>query len=153
MTVLNRWSARGRTTMKPIIRKIAIDMTPMLLLLVGVSAATAQGNAATLIGTVNDPTGAVIPKATIAITDEASTVVRPTKSDERRLLFVRRRTGGHLRREGLRSGFNSLLRQGIAVHINDQIELKRLRSLLPPRLHRSPLPLPATNSLPLLQAR
>ena len=86
--------------------------------------ALAQSNAATLTGTVTDPTHAVIPKATITITDEASGIVRNTTSDGAGFFsFVGMPVGTYDVKVSA-PGFNSLLRKGIVVHIDDQIELK-----------------------------
>jgi hypothetical protein len=84
----------------------------------------AQGNSATITGTVTDPTHAVIPKATVTITDEASGLVRSATSDGAGFFsFVGVPIGTYDAKVSA-AGFNSLLRKGIAVHIDDQIELK-----------------------------
>lgn len=86
--------------------------------------ARAQSNAATLTGTVTDSTGAVIPKATVTVADEASGVVRTATSDGAGFFsFVGVPVGTYDVKVSA-PGFNSLLRKGIAVHIDDQIELK-----------------------------
>lgn len=92
----------------------------------GVQVAHAQGNEATLTGTVTDPTGAIIPSATIAVTDEASGVVRTTTSDGRGFFSLVGIPVGTYDVKVSARGFNSLLRKGIEVHIDDQIELKSI---------------------------
>ena len=87
--------------------------------------AHAQGNDATLTGTVTDPSGAVIPGATIAVTDEASGVVRTATSDGRGFFSLVGIPVGAYDVKVSAQGFNSLLRKGIAIHIHDQIELKQ----------------------------
>ncbi len=79
------------------------------------STAAAQSNAATLTGTVNDPTGAVIPKATVIITDEASGVARNTTSDEAGFFSLVGVPVGNYDVKVSASGFNSLVRRGVAV--------------------------------------
>jgi len=92
----------------------------------GSTTARAQGNTATLTGTVNDAAHAVIPGATITVTDDASGVVRTTTSDGAGFFsFVGVPVGTYDVKVSA-SGFNSLLRKGIAVHINDQLELKEI---------------------------
>ncbi len=86
--------------------------------------ANAQGNTATLTGTVTDSTGAVIPKAAIAVTDEASGVLRTSTSDAAGFFSLVGVPVGVYDVKVSAQGFNSLLRKGIAVHIDDQIELK-----------------------------
>lgn len=84
----------------------------------------AQSNAATLTGTVTDSTGAVIPKATVAITDEATGVERTASSDASGFFsFVGVPIGTYDVKVSA-PGFNSLLRKGVTVHIGDQVELK-----------------------------
>ena len=98
--------------------------TALLLLLVCATVSRAQSNAATLTGTVTDKTGAVIPQATIELTDEASGVARTTTSDERGVFSMVGVPVAVYDVKVSAAGFNSLLRKGLALHINDQIELK-----------------------------
>lgn len=105
-------------------KTIAAGIAIALLLIFGTTLATAQSNSATLTGIVTDKTGAVIPKATIDLTDEASGVVRSAVTDERGFFSL---VGVPVATYDVKvssQGFNSLLRKGISVHINDQIELK-----------------------------
>lgn len=110
--------------MKQAIRTLAIAVTLTLLLFPGATASKAQSNDATLTGTVLDKTGAVIPKAKIVITEEASGVTRSTTSDERGFFSLVGIPVDTYDVQVSAPGFNSLLRKGVAVHINDQIELK-----------------------------
>jgi hypothetical protein len=84
----------------------------------------AQANGATLTGTVTDQTHAVIPGATVTIVDEASGVVRVALSDAAGFFSFVGVPIGTYDVQVSAKGFNSLLRKGIVVHINDQIELK-----------------------------
>ncbi len=110
--------------MKESVRRIAIGITVVLLLVWGTTPARAQSNAATLTGTVVDTTGAVIPHAKVTITDQASGVIRTTSSDDRGVFSLVGIPVATYDVEIAAPGFNSLLRKGVAVHINDQIELK-----------------------------
>jgi hypothetical protein len=105
---------------------ISILITIAFMLVCGASTARAQGNSATLTGTVTDQSGAVIPHATILITDEASGVKRATASDERGVFSLVGIPVGTYDVAISAPGFNTLARKGIAVHINDQIELKEI---------------------------
>jgi hypothetical protein len=110
--------------MKEAVRIIAIGITITILLVCGITAARAQSNAATLTGTVVDKTGSVLPQASILLTDEASGVTRTTSSDERGVFSL---VGVPVATYDVKvsaPGFNSLVRKGITVHINDQIDLK-----------------------------
>jgi len=88
--------------------------------------AWAQGNTATITGTVTDSSGSVVPKAAVAVTDEASGVTRSTSSDgDGFFSFVGIPVGVYDVKVSAQ-GFNSLLRKGVAVHIDDQIELRTI---------------------------
>lgn len=110
--------------MKRIMCVIAMGMAMALPMMIGGPAASAQNNDATLTGTVTDKTGAVIAGAKIEVTDEASGVAREAVSDEHGFFSVVGVPVSTYDVEVSAQGFNSLLRKGIAVHINDQIELK-----------------------------
>jgi hypothetical protein len=110
--------------MKQAIRTIEIAIALTVLLFAGITAAKAQSNNATLTGTVVDKTGAVIPKAKIVVTEEASGVTRTATSDEQGFFSLVGIPVDTYDVEVSAPGFNSLLRKGVAVHINDQIELK-----------------------------
>ena len=112
-------------SMKGSIRPL-IRMTILLFLVCGLITARAQSNSATVTGTVTDKTGALIPHATIAITDQSSGVKRETHSDNRGVFsFVGVPVGVYSVAVSA-PGFNTLVRPGIAVHINDQIDLKEI---------------------------
>jgi hypothetical protein len=110
--------------MKHALRTIAAGVALMVLLIFGTMTSRAQGNAATLTGTVVDKTGAVIPRASIVVTDEASGVIRTATSDGRGFFSLIGVPVATYDVEISAKGFNSLRRNGVAVHINDQIELK-----------------------------
>ena len=110
--------------MKNATHRIAIGVTLTLVLLLTAAAARAQSNDATLTGTVVDKTGAVIPHARIVVTEEASGVTRSTASDEHGFFSLIGVPVATYDVEVSATGFNSLRRKGVAVHINDQIELK-----------------------------
>jgi hypothetical protein len=109
--------------MKNAFRKIAITVALMLLLVCGITAAKGQSNNAAMSGTVTDKSGAVIPQATIVLTDEASGVTRTTTSDDRGIFSLVGIPVATYDVKVSAQGFNSLLRKKIDVHIDDQIEL------------------------------
>src|SRR5215469_10668345 len=111
--------------MKQIVR-ITISITIAFLLVCGIATAGAQSNTATLTGTVNDKSGALISHATIVITDLASGVKRTTTSDDRGYFSLVGIPVGNYDIAVSAPGFNTLVRKDIAVHINDQIELKSI---------------------------
>jgi len=111
--------------MKNTIRTIAAVVT-LTLVICWATLSQAQSNDATLTGTVVDKTGAVIPGAQIVITDEASGVARSTTSDGRGFFSLVGIPVATYDVQVSASGFNSLVRKGVAVHINDQVELKNI---------------------------
>src|SRR5678816_4201849 len=54
----------------------------LLVLLVGATAAFAQFDTATVLGTVNDATGAAVPKATVTLKNTATGIVQTAQADE-----------------------------------------------------------------------
>ena len=112
--------------MKRILSSVIAGFVLALLLVWAGVAAQAQSNAGTITGTVADKTGAVIPGAQIVATDQSSGVSRSTQSDERGVFSL---VGIPVATYDVRvsaSGFTTLLRKGIVVHINDQLELKSI---------------------------
>src|ERR1017187_6344453 len=66
----------------PIIRGTILRIFPFVVLIFATLSAPAQsGNAGTVRGTVTDPTGAVIPNATVHLTNQISGLDRTTTSD------------------------------------------------------------------------
>jgi len=114
----------SRVEMKQRIQRIVTGVALALLLVCGALSSRAQGNAATLTGVVADKTGAVIPQATVLLTDEASGVTRSTTSDGQGVFSLVGIPVAVYDVKVSAPGFNSLVRKGIAVHINDQIDLK-----------------------------
>jgi hypothetical protein len=112
--------------MRQSICRFLIGISIVLLLLCGRTLVQAQGNAATVTGTVLDASGAVVAHARVAIVDEASGVSRSTASDEHGFFSFVGVPVATYDVEVAASGFNKLERKGIAVHINDQIDLKGL---------------------------
>jgi Carboxypeptidase regulatory-like domain len=103
---------------------LAVVVIAALSLISACCIGRAQGNSATLTGTVTDSAGSVIPKASVVVTDEASGVSRVTTSDgDGFFSFVGVPVGTYDVKVSA-AGFNSMLRNGVAVHIDDQIELK-----------------------------
>jgi hypothetical protein len=113
--------------MNQTLRTIAYSFALLGFLLLGAAGLMAQNNNATLSGTVFDTTGAVIPSATIAVTDAASGLTRATISDGRGFFSLVGLPVATYDVKVSAKGFNSLLRKGISVHIDDQIELKGIQ--------------------------
>jgi len=110
--------------MKRAMRGFMMGMVLATVLSAGAGVSVAQSNAATMSGTVTDKTGAVIPKATIMLTDAASGVIREASSDGHGVFSL---VGIPVATYDVKisaPGFKTLVRKGVVLHINDQIELK-----------------------------
>ena len=103
--------------MKKISRLVVMMAIVVFSAICTCSGARAQGNSATLTGTVTDPTHAVVPKATVTVTDEASGIVRTATSDAAGFFSFVGVPIGTYDVQVSAPGFNSLLRKGIVVHI------------------------------------
>ncbi|HWT65500.1 MAG TPA: carboxypeptidase regulatory-like domain-containing protein [Terracidiphilus sp.] len=99
-------------------------MALMMLLAVVCGLARAQSNSATVTGVVADKTGAVIPGASVLLTDQASGVQRTATSDGAGFFSLVGVPVAVYDVKVLAPGFNSMVRKGVALHINDQVELK-----------------------------
>jgi hypothetical protein len=109
--------------MKKMIRKAAVATAMALLLTGSALISRAQSNNAMISGEVDDKTGAVIPGATITLTDEASGVTRSTKTDEAGQFSLVGVPVGTYDMKASAAGFNSMMRKGIVIHIADQMEM------------------------------
>jgi hypothetical protein len=88
--------------------------------------AAAQSGQATLSGTITDPTGAIIPGAKATLIDESSKTPRTSIADKNGVIHfiaVPPSTYDVLVRS---PGFRPARQNGIAVHINDQLELHNI---------------------------
>lgn len=97
-----------------------------VVVLLGTSLAFGQGGTATVIGSVYDPTGAVIPGAQVQLINQATGVPRVTTSDGRGFFSFVGVVPGTYDLAASARGFQPLKRQGISVHINDQLDLTDL---------------------------
>ena len=108
--------------MKQSMRRMVMALAVLLAVVCGV--ARAQSSSATVTGVVADKTGAVIPGASVVLTDEASGVQRTATSDGAGFFSLVGVPVAVYDVKVSAPGFNSLVRKGVALHINDQIELK-----------------------------
>ena len=90
-----------------------------LLWIVGPSTARSQVVTASLQGTVQDNSGAVIPKATVTITNTSTNIVTTTQSDNNgRFVFPSLQPGGPYTVTVVASGFKTDVRSGIHLDVN-----------------------------------
>ncbi len=93
----------------------------VLVLIVGlgaVSSVDAQVLYGSIVGTVQDPSDAVIPKASVTITNTATGVTRETTADDSGRYSIPNVLPGTYEAKVVAAGFRPFLRQGIDVTIN-----------------------------------
>jgi hypothetical protein len=103
---------------------LMLALSAWMLAAIAGAHAHAQAGSATITGTVQDSTGAIVPGAKVALIDEASKVQRSAVSDKSgTFIFVAVPPSTY---DVLTSatGFRPARRNGIAVHIDDQLDLR-----------------------------
>jgi hypothetical protein len=96
----------------------------MCFVLLGSIAAFGQGGTATVTGSVFDVAGAVVSGAQVQLVQTATGTVRSTKADDRGLFFFTGIPAGNYDVTITFQGFQTYKKQGVVLHINDQIDLK-----------------------------
>jgi len=103
---------------------LAVRLWPFVLLFVlAWIPCSAQVTSATVTGTVTDPTGAVIPSATVTLTNLNSGVGTTTTSSSNGLYRVSGLLPGIYRATVSHQGFRSVIKDGIELHVEDEIAL------------------------------
>lgn len=93
------------------------------LVAIGVTIASAQEFRGTILGRVTDPSGAVVPNATLKITRAETNVTGEVKTNNEGNFMAPYLTPGSYTVEVSATGFRHAVRPGIVVQINDRIEL------------------------------
>lgn len=101
-------------------------LTLLVLLGINAKAASAQVGSATITGTVQDSTGAVIPGATIVLKDVENQTSRTETSNKTGFFSFVNLAASNYQATVTAMGFNSVVRKNIALHIDDQITLPEL---------------------------
>ncbi len=78
---------------------------------------------AQLAGQVTDPSGAIIPVATITITNVDTGVTVKTLTNQQGYYVVPQLQPGHYRLNAQMAGFKDLVREGILLQVNDNVTL------------------------------
>jgi hypothetical protein len=107
-------------------RSITPRIALTALLLLCVPAAWSQAGQATLSGTVTDATGALVPGAKAVLINEASKTERSTTADKAGIVNFIAVPPGTYDILVSATGFKPTRENAIAVHINDQLDLRRL---------------------------
>lgn len=97
-----------------------------LILVAGAPGAHAQAGQATLSGTITDPTGAIIPGAKATLIDEATKVQRTVIADKNGIVTFVAVPPSTYDVLVSSTGFKPTRENGIAVHINDQLDLRNI---------------------------
>ena len=90
----------------------------LFLVCIGVQPASAQVLYGSIVGTVEDPSGAVVPGATLSITNVATGSVREILSDEQGRYTAANLSAGTYTITASGPGFRTLTRTGVEVTIN-----------------------------------
>ena len=83
----------------------------------------AQEITGTLSGTVTDTNGSPVPNATVTLVREETSTTRQTATSESGVFFFNSISIGSYRINIEQPGFKSYTSTGIAVHVNDKIDL------------------------------
>jgi hypothetical protein len=105
-----------------------LSALPLLVavVLLAVPALHAQVGSGTLTGTVQDPSGAVIPGATIALKDMTNGSTRTQTSNGSGFFSFVNLPSSTYQATVTATGFNTLSRKNIVLHIGDQVNLNAL---------------------------
>src|SRR5713101_6871515 len=88
-----------------------------------ISSAGAQVTTADLVGTIKDSSGAVVPGVTVALTNEATGVIRSaTTSDGGTYIFTSLQPGRYRLTAEL-SGFRKVERTGVELQVNQRAQI------------------------------
>ncbi len=92
-----------------------------LLTIVGWS--RAQSPNATITGIITDPSGSILPDATVEITNVATGVSNSTMTNDEGLYRITGLVPGVYRARVTKDGFKSIVKDGIILHIQDEVSI------------------------------
>jgi hypothetical protein len=98
-----------------------LPLTLAALLLAPVTLSLAQSATGTLQGTIADSSGAVVPNATVTITDTATGIIRTVKSDAQGLYFVPSLQPGSYSVDVAATGFAGAKAQGVVLPVGSTV--------------------------------
>ena len=103
-------------------RRTALSVLPALLLAT-VAIGLAQAPTAELTGTIRDSSGAVVPDAQVAATNEETGLTRKARSSELGFYTVPLLPPGPYRMTVQKDGFRAVERKGLRLHVSDRVTL------------------------------
>ena len=101
----------------------------LALLLSGISMAMAQSFTGAILGTIKDPTGAVIPGVTVAITNSGTNVRTETLTDAGGNFFAPELQPGRYTVEATLPGFKRAVREGVLIQVQQRVQLDIVMAL------------------------
>jgi hypothetical protein len=93
------------------------------LIVLGIAALGSATSAATLNGTVADPSGKIIPEARVTATNVETNIVSPTVTDRSGLYVIPNLPPGTYRVTVQKDGFKSIVRPDVALHTDSVTEM------------------------------
>jgi hypothetical protein len=100
-----------------------VPLLALLCLFILVGACYAQSPNATVTGLVADTSGSAVPDASVDINDVSTGILTTGKTNAEGLYRIRGLVPGVYRIQVTRSGFKSAIKEGIVLHIQDQVAL------------------------------
>src|SRR5213596_454426 len=97
--------------------RVYVAFASALLLVTSLEQAWAQGSTATVVGTVNDTSGAAIPGASVDVKNTGTGAVRKTVTDEQGRFRVVDLLIGEYEVQASHPGFQTILRKGILLTV------------------------------------
>ena len=95
----------------------------LALLTLSLSTLFAQGNLATLSGTVSDPSGAIVGGATVTVTNQATNVTQTTQTNLAGLYSFSNLPPGQYRTAVRNAGFKEFIKSDLVLHVGDTVSL------------------------------
>src|SRR5205809_168234 len=100
--------------------RVYVAFASALLLVTSLEQAWAQGSTATVVGTVNDTSGAAIPGASVDVKNTGTGAVRKTVTDERGRFRVVDLLIGEYEVQASNPGFQTVVRKGILLTVGSE---------------------------------
>src|ERR1700722_3044525 len=129
-TITMQLAASTREDRRAVLDRINSGWPSLLVLFIGASVCSAQGDRGGIIGRLIDPTQAVVPTAAVTAKNLETGYTRETKTgDDGSFLFILL-DAGRYRMEVTAEGFATLIREPITVRATEITDLQRLSLMI-----------------------